>query len=283
MHIDTPEPKSIQCPHCNTRFRVKAEQLLIADGLVRCSVCMNIFSGIDEDDDISPALLTDIVDGSPDKATQESDAEALPPEELDLNADSSDEDSPLSGQPPEIDLLAGLSTVNHDFEHHIPTRRRIEWIWLAANTVVLCLLIAQIGLWQKSALFASSMGEQLKALCHLHPLFCEDTPSKRGSSVTDVISTKLVVRKHPSSTNALMVDTILLNRGPSSTTFPRLQLRFSDINNQTVASRSFKPEEYLAGELASNALLASQQPVHIALEIVDPGPAATSYQLTLTP
>ncbi|WP_339673849.1 zinc-ribbon and DUF3426 domain-containing protein [uncultured Zhongshania sp.] len=282
MPAENITPKSIQCPKCETRFRVKAEQLLLADGLVRCSVCMSIFSGIDDNTSAS-ILLTDLDDDTP-SAEHEVDDAPAPKANTELSAeDDENDDSSLRGAPPELDLLSGLSTVNHDFEHHQARQNKIQWFWLLANTVALLVLVVQIALWQKAALFNSPIGDELRKLCPLHPTLCEDKPTQRSSAVTDVISTKLIVRKHPTTSNALMVDTILVNRGPASTSFPELQLRFSDINNQTVASRTFKPAEYLAGELSAGASLASQQPVHIALEIVDPGPQAVNYQLQLMP
>ena len=270
MHTEHSTAKSIQCPQCNTRFRVKAEQLLLADGLVRCSVCMSIFSGIDEQTNAS-ILLTDIDDNT----------KAEPPVQTELERpDHSDEES-LQGKPPEPDLLAGLSTVNHDFEHHLPRRRPIQWFWLLANTLALLVLIAQLALWQKAALFASPIGDELRKLCPLHSLLCEDAP-KQQQTASDIVSTKLVVRKHPSNSDALQIDTILLNRGADSAPFPKLELRFSDIKDNTIAQRTFQPSEYLAGELNQHSLLASQQPVHIALEIIHPGLDAVNYQLKVT-
>jgi predicted Zn finger-like uncharacterized protein len=283
MNTVNTNPKSIQCPQCETRFRVKTAQLLLADGLVRCSVCMNIFSGIGEHTNAS-ILLTDLDDKTlsadlkPDQAPS-----SAPNIETTSNGANAEDEGALTGEPPELDLLTGLSTVNHDFEYHQPRRGGVQWYWLVANTIALVILIAQIALWQKAALFASPIGDELRKLCPLHPSSCENPAQKSNSAVSDVISTKLVVRKHPTINNALLVDTILLNRGPDSTTFPELQLRFSDINNHTIATRSFKPAEYLGGELTADASLVSQQPVHIALEIVNPGSAAVNYQLQLLP
>jgi len=270
MHTEHNTAKSIQCPQCNTRFRVKAEQLLLADGLVRCSVCMSIFSGIDEQTNAS-ILLTEI-----DSKTKAEPSVQNEPERPHLG----DQES-LQGKPPEPDLLAGLSTVNHDFEHHLPRRRPIQWFWLFANTLALLVLIAQLAQWQKAALFASPIGDELRKLCPLHPLLCEDAPNQ-AQAASDIVSTKLVVRKHPSNSDALQIDTILLNRGADSAPFPKLELRFSDIKDNTIAQRTFQPSEYLAGELKQHSILASQHPVHIALEIIHPGLDAVNYQLKVT-
>ena len=96
--------------------------------------------------------------------------------------------------------------------------------------------------------------------------------------LTDMIrASNLVVRSHPNADNALMVDTILLNTAAFSQPFPDVVLNFSDSNGKTLAARRFKPKEYLGGELAGRTQMPVGQPVHLTLEIVDPGPDAVSY------
>ena len=87
----------------------------------------------------------------------------------------------------------------------------------------------------------------------------------------------LVVRNHPKLENALIVDAILLNNASFQQPFPDLILAFSTIDDTPVASRRFKPQEYLRGELAGRSLMPQNQPVHLTLELVDPGSAAVNY------
>ena len=103
-------------------------------------------------------------------------------------------------------------------------------------------------------------------------------PSK--VDIAQVKSSNLVVRSHPEFSGALVVDAILYNRAPFSQPFPLLEMRFADINGQLLASRRFKPSEYLAGELAGNAEMPPQTPIHISLDILDPGPQAINYSLS---
>ena len=93
-------------------------------------------------------------------------------------------------------------------------------------------------------------------------------------------SSNLVVRSHPDFKGALIVDAIIYNRAPFSQPFPLLELRFADLNGQLIASRRFKPSEYLSGELAGRGDMPSQTPIHIALDILDPGPKAVNYSLS---
>ena len=102
-------------------------------------------------------------------------------------------------------------------------------------------------------------------------------PSK--VDIGQIKSSNLVVRSHPEFSGALVVDAILYNRAPFSQPFPLLEMRFADLNGQLIASRRFKPSEYLAGELAGQAEMPPQTPIHIALDILDPGARAVNYSL----
>ena len=93
-------------------------------------------------------------------------------------------------------------------------------------------------------------------------------------------SSNLVVRSHQEFSGALVVDAILYNRAPFSQPFPLLELRFADMSGQLLASRRFKPGEYLSGELAGQAEMPPQTPIHISLDILDPGAKVVNYSLS---
>lgn len=103
-------------------------------------------------------------------------------------------------------------------------------------------------------------------------------PSK--VDISQIRSTNLVVRSHPQYMDALMVDAILYNRAPFAQPFPLLELRFADLNGQLIASSRFRPSEYLSGELAGRDEMPPQTPIHISLEIKDPGSRAVNYSLS---
>lgn len=97
--------------------------------------------------------------------------------------------------------------------------------------------------------------------------------------VSLIKSSNLTVRNHPTHPGALTVDAIIYNRAAFAQPFPLLELRFEDLNGQPLASRRFKPGEYLGGELAGRKDMPPQTPIHIALEILDPGAQAVNYSL----
>jgi predicted Zn finger-like uncharacterized protein len=103
-------------------------------------------------------------------------------------------------------------------------------------------------------------------------------PSK--VDIARIKSSNLVVRSHPEFNGALVVDAIIYNRATFSQPFPLLELRFADLNGHLIASRRFKPGEYLRGDLEGLAEMPPQTPIHIALDILDPGPKAVNYSLS---
>lgn len=103
-------------------------------------------------------------------------------------------------------------------------------------------------------------------------------PSK--VDISQIRSSNLVVRSHPEFSGALIVDAILYNRASFAQPFPLLEMRFADLGGQLVASRRFKPSEYLAGELAGQSEMPPQTPIHISLDILDPGTRAVNYSLS---
>lgn len=114
----------------------------------------------------------------------------------------------------------------------------------------------------------------LEMLC---PLIDCQLPSK--VDISQIKSSNLLVRSHPEFNGALLVDAIIYNRASFSQPFPLLQMTFSDQQNHPIASRSFKPSEYLGGELAGQNNMPPQTPIHIALEVLEPEGGAINYTL----
>lgn len=172
-------------------------------------------------------------------------------------------------------LLQGISSAPVEFAHYGSQR---DWkkigIWSGAIFTGVFLLVLQVAWLQFDTLSRQQPYRSMyTALC---PVFGCDVPPLAAPEM--IRASNLVVRSHPNAGDALMVDTILLNTAPFQQPFPDVILNFSDADGQTVAARRFKPQEYLGGELAGRSQMPTGQPVHLSLEIVDPGPDAVSYQ-----
>lgn len=103
------------------------------------------------------------------------------------------------------------------------------------------------------------------------------------SDITRLRGANLVVRKHPQADNALIVDVIIFNDAHYAQPFPQLELGFTSISGQAVASRRFQPTEYLRGNLRDTTDMPPGVPIRLSLEIVDPGSEAQNYTLRFFP
>ncbi|WP_426415837.1 DUF3426 domain-containing protein [Aestuariirhabdus sp. LZHN29] len=164
---------------------------------------------------------------------------------------------------------------------HLPDRPAR---WKTVLTTMACLLAAA-ALALQYAWYDRNQLARLDTLRPYYQVACE----RFGCALPDKINiaairgTNLVVRSHPKFENALVVDAIISNLANYSQPFPAIQLSFSDLTGQPVASRRFTPAEYLAGELAGAREMPSRTPIHLALEIVDPGQKAVNYRLAFYP
>ena len=145
-----------------------------------------------------------------------------------------------------------------------------------AITLAFILLTGQILYWQFSDWAKTdAMRPVYAGICSV--IGCE-LPVRR--SLRDLQSRKLAVRSHPEQDGALLVDALIINEAPFEQPFPIIELQFMDINQQLVGSYRLEPSSYLDGELAgSEVLMAVRTPVHIDIDIPDPGPKAVNYQL----
>jgi predicted Zn finger-like uncharacterized protein len=154
-------------------------------------------------------------------------------------------------------------------------RRYQKRIWPVLAVVMLLLLVIQIAYFKFD--YFSRVEPYRTVYLFTCPLLGCEVPALVDTS--QILATNLIVRNHPDTPNALMVDAILINNAPFEQPFPDLILSFSKLDETPVASRRFTPKDYIGGELAGMKYIPQRQPVHITLEISDPGPEAVNYTL----
>ncbi|MCG8394245.1 MAG: zinc-ribbon domain-containing protein [Pseudomonadales bacterium] len=151
--------------------------------------------------------------------------------------------------------------------------------WSALSVVALVILVGQYAWFNFDHLARSPQWRPLYLqACNL--LGCQ-LPSR--TDISKLRGANLVVRSHPDYANALIVDAILFNEARYPQPFPDLALSFSAMNGKPVAHRRFQPSEYLHGDLHNMDVMPTNTPLHISLEIVDPGEQAVNYNLRLLP
>ncbi|WP_444891437.1 DUF3426 domain-containing protein [Microbulbifer sp. DLAB2-AA] len=161
-----------------------------------------------------------------------------------------------------------------------PSKKAVSpWLWRLLLPALVILLLLQVGYFQFDRLSKQQPWRKIYAVAC--PLFGCTLPPLRDARA--IQASNLMVRSHPQLEGALIVDAVLLNTAPYPQAFPNLLLNFSDLKNKAVASRRFSPQEYLQGELAGRKLMPQGSPIHIAIEVVDPGAEAVNYEMKIAP
>lgn len=214
----------------------------------------------------------------------ESDSEPDPELHTPVRAQHADHEQP-SAKPERLraylsdrsELLLGIDPgpVEMTGAYHRPWGKHLLWSSLSLIAVVV--LAAQIS-WLQFDRFSriSPYRDYYQSVCQW--LGCQ-LPVLRDTR--QIRAFNLVVRQHPEQAQALVVDAIILNSADFKQPFPPLRLSFSDIRDQPIASRTFTPTEYLRGELAGRSVMPINQPVHLSIELSDPGAAAVNYRLDI--
>ncbi len=159
------------------------------------------------------------------------------------------------------------------------TAKRSAWLgkvlWFVLALVAALALAAQVA-WLKFDDWSAKAPYREYYILACEHLGCSVPQLKDMSKIR---TSNLLVRSHPSTENALLVDVVLQNHAAFKQPFPKLVLVFSNIKNKVIASRAFEPTEYLGGDLQGASMMPIRKPIHLSLELVDPGKEADSYKI----
>jgi len=109
--------------------------------------------------------------------------------------------------------------------------------------------------------------------------FCQHLPCQFTGQrdVKRIHLTSRDVRAHPDGKNTILISAIFVNNAPYNQPYPDIMITLSDLTSTVVAQRRFTPRDYLASTNAFQ-LLKSGKPMHITLEVLDPGNDAVNFQ-----
>ncbi len=275
------------CPECSTVFAIEAGHLRKAGGLVRCGECQAVFSAVDslyqDFADARQALLVE--------EPEEPQAEAgSKPFETESNVEDDDEAVAVDAgaEPaPEVDETPPVFEVPDEsstsqslrpsFATNYWSEGRVSWKDVASGAGI-GLLILMFGLqwliFNRTDLAADSgWRPTLERFCSI--LQC-DLPLQTDLSRIELLNRD--VRKHPLVENALLVNASLINHAGFPQPYPVFSIGFSDTSGKLVAARRFRPVDYLGEGVPIESGMAPDIPVHVVLEIQDPGKDAVSFQ-----
>jgi hypothetical protein len=200
----------------------------------------------------------------------------------DMDGMSADHDPERSSTGPDetaqTDILEEQLAVS---ELHFGNEPRKPRSSLKTAALILLNIIAIAGLAAQHAYFNFDELARQDAYRPYYQIACEHLGCELPTRVdiSKIQGTNLVVRSHPQEPNALVIDAIVYNRASYPQPYPDLKLAFQDINGKPIASRRFTPNEYIQDKGIDFQNMPPDTPVHLTLEIVDPGKSAVNYQI----
>lgn len=86
-----------------------------------------------------------------------------------------------------------------------------------------------------------------------------------------------MMQSHPRYRDSLLITATLINRADYVQPYPVVEITMSDLQQKVVAKRTFRPEEYLAGDIAEMGFTPNVE-VAMMLEVADPGNNAVGFK-----
>ena len=303
------------CPHCETQFRVTETQINIADGYVRCGICKEVFNvfevenktSLEHDhqqslinnnssDELSPAIVADVeierADFSDTQAvTHENSTNSYIEIQPGNESVSFDENkTPGTNKLQEDSLDFFNEDINESLPHVVPEKFRESHtsnLHSTASTALwsISTLLLTASLLLEHIWFNRDQYNQTPELQAVIEKLCQQLECNK-ISMRDPSKIELIARNiysHPNEKDALMVDVTMRNNANFSQPYPVMNISFSDIRGNAVASRHFLPSEYLPieykqGNKKQQDLLQPDTSTSLTLEIQDPGKQAKTYE-----
>jgi predicted Zn finger-like uncharacterized protein len=296
------------CPHCETRFKVTTEQLLLRNGTVRCGACRQVFDGGARlvSDEAADLLLNPI-------AAQESEltiaaSESMPatgkaePNMQDELETLSKAISDWQVQPrkdlPKFDPL--LDEVEVDFPPVVsnptistpanePTfvqeakqKARRSRLWKTVIWVGIPLLLISLAL-QLLIHFRNEIVAQAPESDPAMRIACAylGCTINLPAQIKQLSLQSSQLRAIPDQVNQFELIALLRNQSPSPQAWPSLELQLKDEIGEIITRKVFLPQNFLTQpNLVKQGITAqSEHEIRLVFELT--GPAPTDFQLTM--
>lgn len=242
------------CPACATCFRVQPEQLAERQGKVRCGKCGEAFDALTR-------LAAEQQSGQAAAPTGQPLAEPEEnPSPYTYTIVDKPGDSPPS--PPEPVLI------NDDpapvFELPPPVAAQRRWPTPALLTALILLACLQTVFYLRTPIAAHWPATQPYLLAACDTLGCQ-VPLPRHADLLAIDDSDL--KEDVEYQGLLHFSGIIVNKAAFTQAYPLLELTLTDVGDQPLLRRTFKPQEYLPAGTDVNAGLAAQEEIRIAIAL----------------
>lgn len=271
MKLTTQAAAVTRCPHCAAKFRVRAEQVKLHAGLVRCGACRGIFDAIehliegslpavdsiDDHSEVKPpeTIIQGMPGMQPQLDTGGADQAHTNPVRSTARADDGQRSDALASDSLRVRNLDADAEPQSDPDQQTPTplsgyRWRpppqaaspaLRWIFALFSIVGLLALVAQSVYFFRDEIASrmQALAPSLATACEY--LDCRLAPPKRGESL-GFVGTDLAA--DPAHKGLLIFTATLRNSGASAVAYPHLVLTLDGLGGELVARRVFAPTEF---------------------------------------
>jgi len=249
-----------QCPDCLTIYMIAPEALAQARGSVVCKHCTAVFDAL-------RTLTADLPVGVQHLAQHESGA-TVPELTLPIMR-------PVAAAKSAARPATPIAAPTPEFARaHRAARVSSGWVWKGGIALLFPLLLAQLAWAERHELLQNPTARAwLERGCIA--LHCS-LPLARNADNLTLLSRD--VRPHPSVPNALIISATLRNDAEVAQAFPTVEITLTDLDEQRIAMRRFKPAEYLGDARTLNSGLAAHGSTALVFEVADPGKNAVAYE-----
>ncbi len=296
------------CPHCETRFKVTTEQLLLRNGTVRCGACRQVFDGgarlvSDEAADLllNPiaAVETELTSTASESMPATGKTEPNMQDELEtLSKAISDwqvqprkdlpKFDPLLEEyevdsPPVVSKTANSTSANEPaFVQEAKQKARRSRLWKTVVWVGIPLLFITLAL-QLVIHFRNEIVAQSPESDPAMRIACAylGCTINLPAQIKQLSLQSSQLRAIPDQVNQFELIALLRNQSPSPQSWPSLELQLKDDIGDVITRKVFLPQNFLTqpGLLKLGIAAQSEHEIRLVFELT--GPAPTDFQLTM--
>lgn len=180
---------------------------------------------------------------------------------------------PAAHQPVQPIKWSPRYTLSGDEPVTSPRRSASRIGWGLGSLVMMALLAGQLAWHNRDSLALDPRWRPwLQSVCDVAGC---GLPPLRDPHAIEMVDRN--VQTHPHYKGALLITATLVNQAPFAQPYPEVELSMTDLDQKRVASRRFKPSEYLDNG-HPQGLIPPGASVRLKLEISDPGQQAVGFE-----
>jgi predicted Zn finger-like uncharacterized protein len=248
-----------RCPGCHTVHPLNASLLAQGVGKYRCGKCNKLNDALES-----------LFDEWPDAGDSPASHGDLPVFGISIDLEAAkkaklraDNDSLFSDEDDATEVSTGRKG------------KMLRTAWIFAAIALLVVIVVNLGEYFEQPLLDSPVVRDALVKTGLR-----EPPIE--APFRDLEQIQLVsrdMRSHPTRTGALRLSATIVNRAPRAQAFPELEVILMDSGGQALASRRFKPGEYLAEDADIESGMTPEAYLPINLDLADPGNQAVGFEL----